>query len=120
MLGRSEHSPVWFWRAQIVKKHDVDSAVRILFKNAGEQFQEHVVKWGAVHADKRRCVRFPCNAAAAGSPLYIIVFHRPSFMHACRQHGVNWQHCRHVLCTHGALMRPHATNPLAEIRLQET
>ena len=39
---------------QIVKKHDVDSAVRVLFKNAGPKFQEHVVKWGAVHADDRR------------------------------------------------------------------
>jgi hypothetical protein len=37
-----------------VKKHDVDAAVQILFKNAGPLFQDHVIKWGAVHADKRR------------------------------------------------------------------
>jgi len=45
---------------QIVKKHDVDSAVKILFKNAGPQFQDHTVKWGAVHADERRSVPLSC------------------------------------------------------------
>ena len=40
---------------QIIKKHDVDSAVRILFEHAGPVFQEQVRKWGAVHADQRRC-----------------------------------------------------------------
>ena len=40
---------------QIIKKHDVDSAVKILFEHAGPIFQEQVIKWGAVHADQRRC-----------------------------------------------------------------
>ena len=40
---------------QIIKKHDVDSAVKILFEHAGPVFQEQVIKWGAVHADQRRC-----------------------------------------------------------------
>ena len=40
---------------QIIRKHDVDSAVRILFEHAGPLFQEQVIKWGAVHADQRRC-----------------------------------------------------------------
>ncbi len=40
---------------QIIKKHDVDSAVRVLFEHAGPVFQEQVIKWGAVHADQRRC-----------------------------------------------------------------
>lgn len=39
---------------QIVKKHDVDSAVRILLRNGGSSFEEKVIKWGAVHADERR------------------------------------------------------------------
>jgi hypothetical protein len=44
---------------QIVKKHDVDAAVKILFKNAGPVFHEHVVKWAAVHADQRRYSHAP-------------------------------------------------------------
>ena len=43
---------------QIVKKHDVDAAVKILFEHAGPVFQEQVIKWGAVHADQRRCALF--------------------------------------------------------------
>ena len=39
---------------QIIKKHDVDAAVKILFEHAGPVFKEQVIKWGAVHADKRR------------------------------------------------------------------
>lgn len=39
---------------QIVKAHDVDAAVKILFEHAGPHFQEQVIKWGAVHADQRR------------------------------------------------------------------
>lgn len=43
------------WRCmQIIKMHDVDAAVKILFEHAGPHFQEQVIKWGAVHADKRR------------------------------------------------------------------
>ena len=39
---------------QIIKEHDVDGAVNILFEHAGPLFKEQVIKWGAVHADKRR------------------------------------------------------------------
>ena len=39
---------------QIIKRHDVDAAVKILFEHAGPVFKEQVIKWGAVHADKRR------------------------------------------------------------------
>ena len=42
---------------QIIKKHDVDSAVRILFEHAGPLFHEQVIKWGAVHADQKRCAK---------------------------------------------------------------
>ncbi|KAK9918842.1 hypothetical protein WJX75_007445 [Coccomyxa subellipsoidea] len=47
---------------KIVKKHDVDSAVRILLRNGGSSFEEKVIKWGAVHADERSC------KASKGSP----------------------------------------------------
>lgn len=53
--GEPSRELLWL---QIVKKHDVDSAVKILFKNAGSQFQDHTVKWGAVHADERRSAPF--------------------------------------------------------------
>ena len=33
----------------------MDSAVEILFEHAGPVFHEQVIKWGAVHADQRRC-----------------------------------------------------------------
>ena len=45
-------------RAKIIKRHDVDSAVKILLKNAGPGFKEQVVKWGAVHAESRRCAPY--------------------------------------------------------------
>lgn len=44
---------------QIIKRHNVDEAVKILFDHAGPQFKEQVIKWGAVHADQRRCNNFP-------------------------------------------------------------
>lgn len=50
-----KRSPPRVCMAQIIKRHDVDSAVKILLKNAGPVFKEQVVKWGAVHAEKRRC-----------------------------------------------------------------
>ncbi|EIE21902.1 Lecithin:cholesterol acyltransferase [Coccomyxa subellipsoidea C-169] len=49
-------------KQNVVKKHDVDSAVKILLKNGGPLFHDHVVKWGAVHADERSC------KASKGSP----------------------------------------------------
>ena len=50
-----KHSRPRVCMAQIIKRHDVDSAVKILLKNAGPVFKEQVIKWGAVHAEKRRC-----------------------------------------------------------------
>ena len=61
---------------QIVKKHDVDSAVKVLFKNAGPVFQEQVVKWGAVHADKRRCPHAHI-LEACGELLWLLCFAVP-------------------------------------------
>jgi hypothetical protein len=53
-MHRSQSRDSRWSSLQIVKKHDVDSAVRILLRNGGSSFEEKVIKWGAVHADERR------------------------------------------------------------------
>lgn len=39
---------------QVVINHDIDSAMEMVLANAGEDFRQHVKKWGAVHADPER------------------------------------------------------------------
>lgn len=46
---------------QVVKKHDMDSAMELVLANAGEDFRQHVKKWGAVHADPERSALHTSN-----------------------------------------------------------